>query len=74
MQVRYIKDAHTGSVFIYEILSYRRIQTQIMHQEKCQENNDAKGLDEIACDPPRSPQPMAPTSSGSNGIVVRPHR
>jgi hypothetical protein len=45
-----------------------------MHHEKWQDMDDAKGLDEIACDPPRTPQPVNQPSAGSNGVIVRPHR
>ena len=45
-----------------------------MQHEKWLEMDDARGLDEIACDPPRSPQPVAQPSTGSNGIVTRPNR
>jgi hypothetical protein len=46
-----------------------------MHQEKWQDMDDAKGLDEIACDPPHTPTPPANQPSvGNNGIIVRPHR
>ncbi len=65
--------AHRKQV-TFQIITYRRIQTQSMHHEKWQDMDDAKGIDEIACDPPRSPQPVNQPNAGSNGIIVRPHR
>ncbi len=45
-----------------------------MENEKCQDIDRARGLDEIACDPPMTPPPVNQPSSFKNTIVLHPHR
>ncbi len=56
------------------ILIQRRIQTQIMHNEKIQDTIRATGLEEIAHDPPVTSSSVNQPSGVNNPIVVPPHR
>jgi hypothetical protein len=43
-----------------------------MHDEKLEDMDRATGLDEVACDPPRTP-PVNQPSSAKNAIFELPH-
>ncbi len=44
-----------------------------MHNEKLQDTDRAKGLDEIACDSPATPPPVNQSGGVNNAIFVPPH-
>ncbi len=47
----------------------------MLNNENLQDTNDAKGLEEISCDPKTPPPaPGNQASAAGNGTVIRPHR
>jgi hypothetical protein len=55
-------------------LAQTTIQTQTMHDEKWQDGDRARGVEDTVCDPPITPPPLNPPSTGNNVIVIQPHR
>ena len=50
----------------FRIFIHLQVQIQIMQTEECPTQDDATGLEEVACDGPRTPPPKHSSTTGRN--------
>jgi hypothetical protein len=74
VQVKYKNGIQISIYHSLNFIVQRRIQTQIMHNEKFEDTRDAIGIDEIPCGTTSTSSSGNQQNSSNNTTTTRPHR